>query len=209
MNKNCALLLVDLQNDFCAGGSLEVPGGDEVMPYANLLQPLFHHVIATQDWHPHDHVSFAANHVDAAVGDVVPVDYIQQILWPVHCVQGTRGAEFHPDFDTHRVTHIVHKGTDKSIDSYSAFFDNEHLRSTELADYLHEHGVTTLYIMGLAADYCVKYSVLDAIQLGFDVTVIEDGCRGVELKVGDIESAFAEMRAAGAKMVRSEAILKS
>lgn len=197
MNQKKALIIVDLQNDFCAGGSLAVPGGDEVVPLANKLQGQFELVIATQDWHPHDHVSFAANHAGYAVGDEILVDDIPQVLWPVHCVQGTKGAEFHPDFDTSHVKKIFHKGTNPKIDSYSAFYDNEHLRSTGLTDYLRSEGVTEVYIMGLATDYCVKYSALDAVHDGFKVYVITEACRGVELSEGDTKRALEEMQNAG------------
>lgn len=197
-----ALIIVDLQNDFCAGGSLAVPGGDEVVPIANQLQGQFELIIATQDWHPYDHVSFAANHEGSAVGDVVMVDDIPQVLWPVHCVQGTKGAEFHPDFDTRHVKKIFHKGTNSKVDSYSAFYDNEHLRATGLTDYLHSEGVTEVYLIGLATDYCVKYSALDAVHDGFKVYVMTEGCRGVELNAGDINRALEEMQAAGVVLLK-------
>jgi len=198
-----ALILVDLQNDFCAGGSLEVPYGDEVIAIANRLQPLFDLVIATKDFHPADHTSFASNH-SAKVGEVMHLGEINQILWPDHCVQGTRGAEFHPGLDIQFIHKIIFKGTDKNIDSYSAFFDNAHLRHTELQDYLHKENIKEVYIMGLATDYCVKFSCFDAIQLGFKTVVIVDGCRGVELKAGDSENAFKEMRARGAVLLTSD-----
>jgi nicotinamidase/pyrazinamidase len=198
---NTALLLVDLQNDFCPGGNLAVPGGDEVIHYANQLQQRFDMVIATQDWHPANHMSFASNHPGKKVGDIIEVDDISQILWPDHCVQASRGAEFHPKLEIAGITKVFHKGTDTRVDSYSAFFDNEHLRSTGLADYLQAEGIKTLFIMGLATDYCVKYSVLDAIKCGFDVHVILDACRGVELQQGDVARAVDEMLAAGAHML--------
>jgi len=192
-----ALIIVDLQNDFCAGGGLAVPGGDEIVPFANRLQADFDLVVATQDWHPSDHVSFAANHAGRAVGDIIMVDDIPQVLWPVHCVQGSAGAAFHPEFDTSRISQIFHKGTDSKVDSYSAFYDNEHLRATGLTDYLRSHDVSEVYIIGLATDYCVKYSALDAAHDGFKVYVIKDACRGVELNPGDIQRAYEEMRQAG------------
>lgn len=199
-----ALIIVDLQNDFCKGGSLYVPDGDAVIPIANKLQPHFDLVIATQDWHPQEHMSFATNHDNKNIGDIIIVDGIQQILWPAHCVQGSEGAAFHAGFDTSKIKKIVHKGIDSRIDSYSAFFDNEHRRQTELADYLHRHGVKTVFIMGLATDYCVKYSVLDARHLDFECYVIADGCRGVELEAGDSERAFKEMEEAGAIIIQSD-----
>lgn len=203
MVKKRALLLVDLQNDFCKGGSLEVPLGDEVIPLGNQLQEQFDLVIATQDWHPRDHVSFASNHPGQKIGDVLTLDGINQVLWPAHCIQNNRGAAFHPLLNTQKINKIIHKGTDKTIDSYSAFFDNAHRRSTGLNNYLQEHAVEDVYIMGLATDYCVKYSVLDALQLGFRVWVIKDGCRGVNLKLEDSENAFKAMQEAGAQLVMS------
>lgn len=205
MNKK-ALIIVDLQNDFCTGGSLAVPGGEEVVPLANQLQQQFDLVIATQDWHPNDHVSFAANHKGNTVHDVVLVDNIPQVLWPIHCVQNTPGAAFRSDFDTRKVKKIFHKGTDSKVDSYSAFYDNEHLRSTGLTDYLRNEGVTDVYIMGLATDYCVKYSALDAVHDGFNVHVITDACRGVELNAGDIARALKEMQTAGVELVQFDSI---
>lgn len=204
-----ALLLVDLQNDFCAGGSLAVPAGDDIIPLANSLLPLMPLVIATQDWHPHDHMSFADNHQEKAIGDTLMVDGISQTLWPVHCVQGSKGAEFHPDLNLNHIQHIVHKGVDKVVDSYSAFFDNAHLRSTGLHDYLQTQGIQHIYILGLATDYCVKYSVLDALHLGYHITVIEDACKGVGLQTNDIEAAVAEMKAAGATFVSHNQFIKS
>lgn len=207
MSNKKALIMVDLQNDFCAGGSLAVPDGDALIPIANELQHYFDFVIATQDWHPHDHMSFAANHAEHGVGDVIIVDEIAQVLWPIHCVQGTRGAELHPHLDTSKVTKIFYKGVDKAIDSYSAFFDNEHLRSTGLGEYLRDQGVTDIYIMGLATDYCVKYSTMDALKLGFNVYVILDACRGIDLKSGDLQSSIDEMRNGGADIISAKDVV--
>lgn len=198
-----ALLLVDIQNDFCQGGGLAVPEGDAIVPLANIMQAHFDLIIATQDWHPHNHVSFAINHPGHGVGDVILVDNIPQVLWPHHCEQDTNGAALHAHLLKEKIRYIVHKGTDPNIDSYSAFFDNEHLRSTGLADYLKNENVKTIYVMGLATDYCVKYSALDAAHLGFEVFVIVDGCRGVELNPGDVENAYQEMRSAGIKLIQS------
>lgn len=206
MENNRALLLVDLQNDFCAGGSLEVPRADEVIILANQLQPLFDCVIATKDFHPADHTSFASNH-SANIGEMIKLDGINQVLWPDHCVQGTKGAEFHPGLETSRIHKIIYKGTDKNIDSYSAFFDNAHLRQTELQNYLHQENVNEIYMMGLATDYCVKFSCFDALKLGFKTFVIKDGCRGVELNEGDIKKAFKEMEEKGAQLILSEELL--
>ncbi len=198
-----ALIIVDLQNDFLPGGALPVPHGDEVIPLANELQKHFGLVVATQDWHPPDHGSFAENHPGKKPGDRIILDGIEQILWPVHCVQKTRGAEFAPSFDTSRIAHVFHKGIDPLIDSYSTFFDNAHRRHTGLAHYLEKRRIKDIYLMGLALDYCVKYSALDARQLGLNTHVILDGCRGIELARGDIGRAIDEMKRAGAVLLKS------
>lgn len=198
-----ALIIVDLQNDFLPGGALAVPHGDEVIPVANELQKRFELVLATQDWHPPNHGSFAANHPGKKPGDRIMLDGIEQILWPVHCVQNTPGAEFAPSFDTSRIAHVFHKGIDPRIDSYSTFFDNAHRRHTGLAHYLQKRGIKEIYLMGLALDYCVKYSTLDARHLGLNTYVIVDGCRGIELESGDIARALEEMKRAGAVLLKS------
>jgi len=198
-----ALIIVDLQNDFLPGGALPVSHGHEVIPLANELQQRFELVLATQDWHPPNHGSFAANHRGKKPGDRIMLDGIEQILWPVHCVQNTKGAEFAPSFDTSRIAHIFHKGIDPKIDSYSTFFDNAHRRETGLADYLKKRAINEIYLMGLALDYCVKYSTLDARQLGLNTYVIVDGCRGIELEAGDIERAIDEMKRVGAVLLQS------
>jgi nicotinamidase/pyrazinamidase len=198
-----ALMLVDLQNDFLPGGALPVPYGDEVVPIANKLQQRFDLVVATKDWHPPDHGSFAANHPGKKPGDRIILDGIDQILWPVHCVQNSHGAEFAPSFNTSRIAHIFHKGTERNIDSYSTFFDNAHRRHTGLAHYLEKREIKDIYLMGLALDYCVKYSTLDARQLRLNTYVIVDGCRGIELEPGDIDRALDEMKCAGAVLLKS------
>ena len=198
-----ALIIVDLQNDFLPGGALSVPRGDEVVPLANELQRKFELVLATQDWHPRDHGSFAANHPGKKPGDRIILDGLEQILWPMHCVQNTHGAEFAPSFDTSRVAHVFHKGTDPMIDSYSTFFDNAHRRHTGLAHYLEKRSIKEIYLMGLALDYCVKYSALDARRLGLTTFVILDGCRGIELEPGGIDRALDEMKRAGAVLLES------
>lgn len=207
-----ALILVDLQNDFMPGGALEVKEGLEILPAVNKLLSLpFDVIVATKDWHPEGHGSFAASH-HKKVGDVIELEGIPQILWPVHCVQGTRGAEFHSGWDHTKVTAEFHKGTEKNIDSYSTFFDNGNRKSTGLADYLVQKGIKKLYIAGLATDYCVKYSVLDAIRLGFETFVVLEGCRGVNLHPLDAETALEEMKKMGAHLVHCnemEAILES
>jgi nicotinamidase/pyrazinamidase len=198
-----ALIIVDLQNDFLPGGALPVPQGNEVIPIANELQRRFDLVVATQDWHPPDHGSFAANHPGKKPAHRIMLDGIEQILWPVHCVQNTHGAEFASSFDTSRVAHVFHKGIDPTIDSYSTFFDNAHRRHTGLAHYLEKRSIKEIYLMGLALDYCVKYSALDARQLGLNTHVIVDGCRGIELEPGDIGRALDEMKHAGAVLLKS------
>ncbi len=205
MTTNAALILVDLQNDFCAGGSLAVPHGDEVIPIANNLMNAFDLVVATKDWHPANHMSFASNHKGKKVGDVINIHNIKQVLWPDHCIQNTKGAAFHPQLDTQKIQEIFYKGTDTFVDSYSAFYDNEHLRSTGLGDYLKKKGVTDIYIMGLATDYCVKYSCMDAVSLQFKVHVISNACRGIDLTPGDCSRAIQEMREAGVNVVDMEA----
>jgi nicotinamidase/pyrazinamidase len=202
------LILVDLQIDFLPGGALEVPRGDEVIPIANKLQPHFDLVVASRDWHPPNHGSFADNHEGRTPGDVITLGGLSQILWPRHCVSDSRGAEFPQDLDRQAVARHFCKGTDPRVDSYSAFFDNGHRQSTGLGDYLRLQGVTEIYLMGLATDYCLKYSALDARRLGFTCHVIEDGCRGVELHPGDVQSACEEMRRAGVLITTSDEVLQ-
>lgn len=201
-----ALILVDLQNDFMPGGALPVPHGDQVIPVANRVQHSFDLVVATQDWHPRDHGSFAANHPGRQPGDVIDLNGLEQVLWPVHCVQETTGAAFAPALDAHRVKRTFRKGTDPAIDSYSGFFDNGQRKSTGLSQYLRDNGVADLYILGLATDYCVKFTALDARRLGFDTHVIEDACRGVELRAGDGRAALEEMSRAEVTIIGSAQI---
>ena len=205
-----ALLLVDLQNDFLPTGALPVPEGDTVVPVANRVagSKHFNLVLATQDWHPRNHASFAANHAGRQPGEVMDLDGIEQILWPVHCVQGTPGAEFAPGLRVEWVERVFQKGTDARIDSYSGFFDNGQRKSTGLGEFLHERGVVDLGILGLATGYCVKFTVLDARRLGFSVIVFTDGCRAVNVRPGDDERAFAAMRDAGAGLITSEDFLR-
>jgi nicotinamidase/pyrazinamidase len=198
-----ALVLVDIQNDFIPGGALAVAEGDQVVPVANRMQNAFDLVVATQDWHPANHGSFASQHPGKKPGDVIDLNGIPQVLWPDHCVQGSKGAEFHPRLDTRRVAKVFQKGTDPEIDSYSGFFDNGHLRGTGLAEYLKSAGITDIYIAGLATDYCVKYTALDGRTLGFNVYLVEDACRGVNLNPGDSATAIDQMRAAGVKVLQS------
>ncbi|MDQ1610757.1 MAG: nicotinamidase/pyrazinamidase [Pyrinomonadaceae bacterium] len=187
-SNNSALILVDIQNDFCPGGSLAVKEGDRIVPVVNELQKRFELIVATKDWHPAGHSSF-------------------ETLWPPHCVQETAGAEFVAALDTSRVARVFLKGTDLEIDSYSGFFDNEHRRATGLGDYLKERGVTDVVIVGLATDYCVKFTALDAVMLGFNTTVVADACRSVEVNEGDTARAVAEMAAAGVHITESRQLL--
>ncbi len=202
-----ALILVDIQNDFIPGGALAVPEGDRIVPVVNRLQPCFNLVVATQDWHPADHGSFASNHTGRSPGEVIELGGLPQILWPAHCVQGTPGAAFVPGLDRQRWDHVFVKGTDPLIDSYSGFYDNGHRQATGLADYLLQRGVTNVWIAGLATDYCVKFTALDAVKLGFKTHLIEDACRGVDLKPDDVPRAIEEMKAAGVEIVLSQEVL--
>jgi nicotinamidase/pyrazinamidase len=198
-----ALIVVDVQNDFCHGGALAVPEGDRIVPIINQMQTKFNLIVATQDWHPADHGSFAANHPGKNIGEVIELNGLMQILWPVHCVENTPGADFHPGLDRRRIAGIFHKGTDPGVDSYSGFFDNGHRKSTGLGEYLKEQGVDEIYVCGLTTDYCAKYSTLDALDLGFKTHLIEDACRGVNLTPGDVEKAIAEMKAKGVAVCTS------
>lgn len=196
-----ALLLVDLQIDFLPIGALPVTTGDEVIPIANELMEKFDLVIATQDWHPANHKSFAAVHPWRKPGQIIELNGISQVLWPIHCVQHSFGADFAPGLKTEKINKIIYKGTDSEIDSYSAFYDNKHLKSTGLVDYLKSQHVEHLVIMGLATDYCVKFTVRDALKLGFSVEVVEAGIRAVELEKGDGARAIEEMKQQGAVFV--------
>lgn len=203
MNPEAALIVVDIQNDFLPGGALAVSAGDEVLPVANAMIAAHDLVVASQDWHPADHESFAMHHPGKEVGEVIDLHGLPQVLWPAHCVQGSAGAEFAAGLETARFAAVFRKGTDRQIDSYSAFFDNGQQRSTGLGDYLRAKGVMEVHVLGLATDYCVKFTALDAQRLGFETIVIEDGCRGVELAAGDVAAALDELRAAGVKVGKS------
>ena len=209
MATNDTMILVDLQRDFLPGGSLAVPDGDAVVPVANRLAPHFRRVIATQDWHPANHSSFAANNPGTKPGEIIKLGGLDQIMWPVHCVQGSRGAEFAPALARASITRVVRKGTDAAIDSYSGFFDNGHLKATGLETLLSSLGVHRVHIMGLATDYCVKFTALDARGIGLDVVLVLDGCRAVNLSPGDGERAISEMRAAGVAVATSDSLLAS
>jgi nicotinamidase/pyrazinamidase len=197
------LLVIDVQNDFCPGGSLAVEEGDQVVPVINRLMPLFDRVVATQDWHPDGHVSFASSHPGKKVLDVVDADGIEQVLWPDHCVQGTRGAELSPLLSVGSIELVLRKGLRRRLDSYSAFFENDHTTDTGLRYYLSGLGAREVFLCGLATDYCVRSSALDARRLGFDVALIQDACRGVDFPVGNVEKALSEMKDAGVRLIGS------
>jgi nicotinamidase/pyrazinamidase len=207
-NSQRALILVDLQNDFCSLGALEVPDGDAVIPIANSLMPQFEIVVATQDWHPANHGSFAANHPWRKPGQVIDLHGLSQVLWPIHCVQESFGARFVNALDQEKISKVFVKGTDPEVDSYSGFFDNGHRKSTGLGDWLKEEGVEDVYILGLATDYCVKFTALDAIELGFNTYLIKDATRGVNLQEGDVDNAISEMKAKGVQLIESSELLK-
>ncbi|HEY2894426.1 MAG TPA: bifunctional nicotinamidase/pyrazinamidase, partial [Pirellulales bacterium] len=195
-----ALLLIDIQNDFLPGRALPVPRGDEVIAVANDYMPKYDLVVATQDWHPSDHLSFASQHPGKRIGDVIELGGLTQVLWPDHCVQDTFGAELTADLNRGGIHHVVRKGTDRAIDSYSGFFDNARRKATGLEAYLRSKGVDTVHVMGLATDYCVKATALDAVDLGFQTVLLSAGIRGVELHTGDCQRAIEQMRAAGVQI---------
>lgn len=195
-----ALIIVDLQNDFLPGGALAVPHGDDLIPIANRLQTRFDTVIATKDWHPKNHCSFASQHAGKQVGDVIEIDGRPQVLWPDHCVADTPGSEFPACLETEKISKFFHKGTDPERDSYSGFFDNGGRYATGLGRYLHTHGIDTVHVMGLATDYCVRATAIDAARLGFKTFLIADACRGVEMNAGDCWRAIDEMRNAGVEV---------
>ncbi len=201
-----ALILVDLQNDFCPGGALPVKEGDQIIPLINHVQKRFDLVVATQDWHPPDHMSFASNH-NKQPGEVIVLNGTSQVLWPDHCVQGSWGAEFVASLDQQKIERVFQKGMDRWVDSYSGFFDNDRKRSTGLGDYLKSRQVRAVYLSGLATDYCVKYTAVDAARLGFKTTLLADTCRGVDLIAGDIRRALAEMKSASVEIIDSKSIL--
>lgn len=198
------LIIIDVQNDFVPGGALAVPKGDEVVEVINRLQERFDLVIATQDWHPAGHSSFASSHPDKREFEKIQWKGQEQVLWPVHCVQNTRGANFHPNLETSRVEAIFRKGVNPDIDSYSGFFDNAHLKSTGLAGYLREKDVKDLYFCGLAAEYCVYFSILDALGEGFEATLIKDATRALDEQ--DFRNAKENILDKGGKIVKSSEI---
>lgn len=202
---NAALIVVDLQNDFCPGGALAVPGGNEIVPLVNRLIGAFDHVLLTQDWHPGGHSSFASSHAGQAPFSSIAMAYGPQTLWPDHCVQGTHGAEFHRDLSWAKAELIIRKGFRKAIDSYSAFYENDRKTPTGLAGYLRERGLTRLVLVGLATDFCVGYSALDAARLGFETAVLLDACRAIDLN-GSLAEAQSQMRKAGVTLTDAGAL---
>ncbi|GGF11965.1 bifunctional nicotinamidase/pyrazinamidase [Hymenobacter cavernae] len=200
-----ALLLIDVQNDFVPGGALAVPEGNQIIPLLNQLQPSFDLVVATQDWHPRAHKSFASSHLGQQVFNTIELHGLEQVLWPDHCVQGTPGAELHPDLDTSRVEAIFRKGTNPEIDSYSGFYDNGHQKSTGLGDYLRGKGATQVYVAGLAGDYCVYFSAKDAVQAGFETFLIEDASRPISPE--GFQQAKQELQRLGGHVVQSSALM--
>lgn len=198
-----ALIVIDVQNDFCPGGALAVPEGDDVIPVANawMQREEIDLVVASQDWHPPNHLSFAAMHEGRSPGEIVELEGLEQVLWPVHCVQGSQGARFAAGLSIERFDAVFQKGVDRRIDSYSAFFDNGHRRSTGLSAFLRDQEVERCVFVGLALDYCVKYSALDARREGFAADVVAAGTRAVNLQPGDGERAFEELRAAGVRII--------
>lgn len=198
-----ALLLVDIQNDFSPTGALPVPEGDQVVPVVNGIQDRFDLVVATQDWHPQDHQSFAVYH-GKNPGEIIDLNGIEQILWPVHCVQESTGARFIAGLNMSRVQKIVQKGLDPQVDSYSGFFDNDHKSATGLGDFLRDKGVEEVYVTGLALDYCVKFTAMDSNQLGFKTKLIVDATRAVNINAGDGDKAIDDMKSAGIEIIESK-----
>jgi nicotinamidase/pyrazinamidase len=194
-----ALIVIDLQNDFCPGGALAVDGGDEIVPLINDMVQAFDHVILTQDWHPMHHSSFASSHPGKAPFQTIEMPYGQQKLWPDHCIQGSGGSSFHPHFNRTKAELIIRKGFRKEIDSYSAFFENDHATPTGLAGYLRERGIFSVTLVGLATDFCVAFSALDAVAQGFGTTVKLDACRGIDL-AGSMQAMLGKMQAAGVQL---------
>ena len=200
-----ALIIVDIQNDFTSGGRLEVKDGEDIIPLVNRLQHEFELIVATQDWHPGDHKSFASNHVNRKPFEQIMLNGLEQVLWPDHCVQGSGGAEFHPDLDMNRVASIFRKGMDREVDSYSGFFDNGHLHTTGLAGYLREQKVKEVFVAGLAGDYCVYYTARDAILEGFGCSLILDATKPIS--TDKFDRAKEELRRLGGKIIESKDLL--
>tara|TARA_R110002096_G_C14657316_1_gene727182 strand:+ start:8679 stop:9317 length:639 start_codon:yes stop_codon:yes gene_type:complete len=201
-----ALLIVDVQNDFCPGGELAVPNGDLVINPINRILGYFEHIVQTQDWHPENHSSFASQHENKKAYETIEMSYGTQVLWPEHCVQGSVGAEFHPGLDTTRTNLILRKGVRASVDSYSAFYENDQTTATGLTGYLKALNIKTLFVTGLATDFCVKWSAIDAINEGFEVYLVEDAVRGIDLD-NSVDSALKEMKLNGIKLTNTAHVI--
>jgi nicotinamidase/pyrazinamidase len=206
LGEDDVLIVIDVQNDFCPGGNLAVPGGDEVVPVINRLSKHFPHVLLTQDWHPPDHLSFASTHPGKRPFETIHMAYGEQILWPDHCVQGTQGAEFHPQLNIAHAELVLRKGFRRTIDSYSAFYENDRKTHTGLRDYLRERGLRNLFLAGLAFDFCVFYSAEDAHKEGFNVFVIENACRAIDTE-GSEAVARKRLGDLSVPLISSSAIL--
>jgi nicotinamidase/pyrazinamidase len=204
-----ALLIVDVQNDFLPGGNLGVPEGDKIIPVINNLQNKFQLIVASRDWHPANHGSFASNHEGKKAGDIIELNGLEQILWPDHCIQGSPGAELSPLLNQNLIQRIIFKGTDPKVDSYSAFFDNGHKIQTDLHNYLQKKGVKRLFITGLAADVCVYFTVKDALELGYETFLITDTTRGVNMNENNTSKAMEDMEKRGAALIKSDQIQES
>ena len=202
MNRNTALLVIDFQNDFCPGGALAVEYGDAIVPLINTIAQRFETVVLTQDWHPENHISFAAQHRGRAPFESITLPYGEQTLWPTHCVQGTPGAELHPALAIPHASLIIRKGANQYIDSYSAFLEADRITKTGLDGYFASRGITDIYLCGLATDYCVAWSAEDAAHFGFTTTVVEDACRAIDLG-GSLAAAWARLAAAGVRRITS------
>lgn len=200
-----ALIVIDVQNDFCPGGKLAVPGGDEIISVINSLTPKFEQIVLTQDWHPASHLSFASNHSNKSPYESVELEYGNQVLWPDHCIQNSSGAEFHPNLNTQKAGLVIRKGFRKEIDSYSAFIENDQQTVTGLHGYLRSIKIQRLFLTGLATDFCVKWSALDAIKYGFETYLITDAIRGINIE-NSVELAFTEMKDAGVQLISSSDI---
>ncbi len=198
------LIVVDVQNDFCTGGALAVPGGEKVVPAINRIAEKFEHVVLTQDWHPENHVSFASNHPHKRPFDTIELNYGPQVLWPDHCIQGSAGASFHMALETNRASLLLRKGIHRNIDSYSAFYENDRKMPTGLAGYLRERQWKTLFFAGLAFDFCVRYSAEDARRAGFEAVVIEEACRGIDID-GSVSATHHSFKSLGIPTVGIEA----
>lgn len=203
VDNRTALLIIDVQNDFCPGGSLAVPEGDSIIPVINRISSRFGTVVATRDWHPKGHISFASSHSGYSPGRSIEYNGIEQVLWPEHCVAGTDGAAFHPQLDRRSVSLILHKGRSRELDSYSAFFENDKKTATGLESYLKGVGIRTLVLTGLAEDYCVYFSAIDGVRTGFSVYILEDATRGVDIPDGNLGKAIDDMKQAGITFLSS------